>query len=567
MSTPPHKLLSFVLAGRNDNYLGDFKYRLATCINYLARNLNRLGRLDDVEILVTDWNSDAPLCEALPVSAEAAEVCRFVRVPPEEARDKQRPGQVFNAPCAINVGLRRARGKFAMMMPADVLLPTPSLQILLSLLDGDLEMPFEADACLMLCGRKRIPWDIVRRQPALDEWDRYLLLSGGSLERDEKWLPGVGICCSALAMAVPLWHACRGFDEGLSYWGWSDAELTLRITQRYPWLELLGFGVATYDMETASAEDHAARPVRENPHIVPESFAVNDDDWGLGDRELVSEAAKCIAATPDAAEQEKSSVRTRRQIVAELVGPKTEAHLLRSTQTWWPIEPEEWAGLWALAWYCAHCSLTRYLEFGIRDGYSAAVVAVANCTAEIYVVDPWRDENGGPAPTPFNPTGLIHRTGYRGYLRLVTGDPRTALERLQDSTPGPLACDLAYIRGELLGTAAVQCLCEIVPCLTEEGMVVFMGESKTAFENAWADVHAKLRGVGLLRIGRTTGLILARPFADSDDDGDLAVDICRPPRLPPGPQVWRHLRALMRPRMYAEYARRIWRWTKYYLQN
>ena len=52
------KLLSMVVMGRNDDYMGNFKYRLSTCINYVARNLKKLGRLDHVELMVTDWNSE-----------------------------------------------------------------------------------------------------------------------------------------------------------------------------------------------------------------------------------------------------------------------------------------------------------------------------------------------------------------------------------------------------------------------------------------------------------------------------------------------------------------------------
>jgi len=40
--------------------MDDFKYRITTTINHLARNLGRLGRLADVEIVVVDWGSEVP---------------------------------------------------------------------------------------------------------------------------------------------------------------------------------------------------------------------------------------------------------------------------------------------------------------------------------------------------------------------------------------------------------------------------------------------------------------------------------------------------------------------------
>lgn len=71
------KLLSVVVTDSNEDYVGNFKYRLTTCINYIARNLKDLGRLDDLEILVTDWNSGVPLSKVLALSPEAKQIWDF----------------------------------------------------------------------------------------------------------------------------------------------------------------------------------------------------------------------------------------------------------------------------------------------------------------------------------------------------------------------------------------------------------------------------------------------------------------------------------------------------------
>lgn len=71
------KLLSVVVIGRNDNYMGNFKYHLTTCLNYISRNLKDLGRLDDVEILVIDWHSDIPLSKVLALGLEARQIWDF----------------------------------------------------------------------------------------------------------------------------------------------------------------------------------------------------------------------------------------------------------------------------------------------------------------------------------------------------------------------------------------------------------------------------------------------------------------------------------------------------------
>ena len=61
----PKYLISFIFCGRNDNYLGDFKYRITTTISYLCRNLKRIGRLKDIEVIIVDWNSEIPLMQLI----------------------------------------------------------------------------------------------------------------------------------------------------------------------------------------------------------------------------------------------------------------------------------------------------------------------------------------------------------------------------------------------------------------------------------------------------------------------------------------------------------------------
>ena len=59
------KLLSFCIFGRDDDYMLDFRYRITTTINYIARNIKNLGQQGEVEILVTDWGSHAPMAHTL----------------------------------------------------------------------------------------------------------------------------------------------------------------------------------------------------------------------------------------------------------------------------------------------------------------------------------------------------------------------------------------------------------------------------------------------------------------------------------------------------------------------
>jgi tetratricopeptide (TPR) repeat protein len=280
------KLLSVVVTGRNDDYMGNFKYRLTTCLNYLCRNLEHLRRLDDVEILITDWNSDVPLANVLTLSPEASRICKFVCVPPEIAARLQAPGEVFYPTCAMNTSLRRAKGEFVMMFDADSLMPYHSVRSLLDVLEGKQPVGLKLDQTFFYSSRHHLPLEVVQRELSLEQLDRYLLLNGPGFSKDEGW-PGLGVCGAAQMMHRSLWQECRGYNQDFRIQGWLDAELTLRVTQHYAWVDLLSLGVVLFHMEHwADNRQGKENLQKHNPHDISSSLAVNDESWGLGDYEL-----------------------------------------------------------------------------------------------------------------------------------------------------------------------------------------------------------------------------------------------------------------------------------------
>ena len=116
--------LSIVVASRNDDHGGGLLGRMQTFVDALAAQVERHGL--DVELVVVEWNpppgrpglSDAiswPSSEALPT--------RIVCVPPEmHARIENARILPFHQMIAKNVGLRRARGTFALATNVDVVL-------------------------------------------------------------------------------------------------------------------------------------------------------------------------------------------------------------------------------------------------------------------------------------------------------------------------------------------------------------------------------------------------------------------------------------------------------------
>jgi predicted O-methyltransferase YrrM len=523
------KLLSMVVIGRNDDYMGNFKYRLTTCLNYLARNLRDIGRLDDVEIVVTDWNSDIPLTRVLRLSPEAGQVCRFVYVPPKLADALQQPGEVFHPTYALNTALRRGRGRFLMLFDADSLMPRHSLQSLLDLLDGRIPVPYSPDRVFFFCGRYQVPWEIVRREPSLEEWDRYLTLNSGQWPLDAQPL-GLGVGGAAQLMHRSIWYACRGYNQNLRTWGWSDGELALRVTQYYPWVDLASLGIALFHREHQPRphrfhREQQPRPRRSvgemAPHSVSYDFAVNDENWGLGNYELAIQTAENVSQPArdselaGTGESLASWVETRGELLAELTGRPLRQHLQRTVCSQ-RVNPTEWGSLYALAWYSLYRYPRSYLEFGIRSGYAAATVAAACPGVEIYGLESWQASGcTRAAPPPPYTTGILQDVGYRGYMRLVSGDLRTAFSRLRDSAIGPLRLDLALVRGDLFGADAIQQLSDLVPHLAPGGAIVFTCSSKAIFEAVWDEFQAAFPQLTYWECKqRNTGLALAAALQD-----------------------------------------------------
>jgi predicted benzoate:H+ symporter BenE len=103
-------LLSLIIGARNDSYMGDLKWRLNTCLYYLADSLETIGRSNDVEVVVCDWGSPAALHGELDLSQAACSLTRFIVVAPEFAAMAQLDSP-FPIPIVQNVAIQRRADK------------------------------------------------------------------------------------------------------------------------------------------------------------------------------------------------------------------------------------------------------------------------------------------------------------------------------------------------------------------------------------------------------------------------------------------------------------------------
>lgn len=271
--------LSLIIGARNDQYMDNFKWRFQTSLNYLADNLQRLGRLDDVEVVVTDWGSDVPLDTVLSLNRAAKRIVRFVLVPPDLARQLQGDSE-FPIVLAQNVAVRRSRGEYIAQTDSDILLPIEFLERLFAILDDGYVKDVPVDATVVVCKRLHIPWVCGHWRLSLPQLDWFVHRLRCFLHEH----PITTIPFEATAFCMMhrrMWGECGGYDEQLIHWGGMEVDLGLRVTRRYPCVSLNEFGVTLFHLEHyhPSSERRTTRKINRMP---PDNvYCPNDEGWGL----------------------------------------------------------------------------------------------------------------------------------------------------------------------------------------------------------------------------------------------------------------------------------------------
>lgn len=115
------------MAGRDDDYMLDFKFRLETTLNFYGRSIEALEKVEQAEVLVTDWGSSTPLSQSLSLTEAAKRITSFVYVPQEIILRTQDGKDFYHIARACNVGLRRARGRYLYLTNTDQIMSSASL--------------------------------------------------------------------------------------------------------------------------------------------------------------------------------------------------------------------------------------------------------------------------------------------------------------------------------------------------------------------------------------------------------------------------------------------------------
>lgn len=512
--------LSICIIGRDDDYMYDFKFRLSTTINYIARNLAKLGMTNQVEVLITDWGSKIPLSNSLTLIKEAREITNFIHVSEEVIRHVQEDVRKFHTSCATNVGLVRAKGDFILPFPADTLLPIHSLDAIFKLINGKLNISVNIFKTYFLIRRCHIPWQFVVKRPSLEDIDRFLLFNQNVADFVQQ-----GAHSGAALAHQTLWKETRGFNEEIDGWGINDIEFLMRVSMNYSWVELSSLGVISVHMEhspfdnRSDSNNQKKKMLKEKPHLLnPQKIAVNTQNWGLNTYDLVKEEGKNIDGLCESGLFEIENGlfpknRTEIDILKEIETFSNYRRVKNVLTAFFrqyglkKINKNETDTMLLLAWYCLHNIPDRYLEYGVTDGLSSATVTSICKDIEFYAINKWETRLHGEYMN--NLIGLLNLIRHKGYYRLINGDANKAMERYFESLTVDIKFDLILVRGDILNNNLHERLTELISYLSIGGALIFTCKSKKQFDCLRGVIESHSSALVLYKCKHSeTGLIL-----------------------------------------------------------
>ena len=445
------KLLSFCFAGKNDNYGGRFVQRLANSINYLARNASKLGKLDQIEVVISDWGSITPLSEVLPLSEQGANISRFFHVPIEIAQHYSHKKTEFHGAMSINVALRRACGNYIICGSADILITEYSLSQLLKLISGELSTFFNTDNSCMGIRRKFIPNtfeddDITNKFRRLE---RFIELA--DIHQAVISFPGLFSGYGLLLLTRDMILNMRGTNERYNGWGGTDIELGLMFNSQHPLVDLSCLDIYVYDFQHETSQ---LQRRERNINIISEvKTKINDKNWGLNNVELPETQVQLkkdqnpnvtsseIQVTPIYENKHSSNAYSEEWV--QLLNSKFYQECFLDLSS---LLPEIKSYHYPLAWFAKTQKCFKYFEFEGGRGFGSVVISHINPAAELYITLPPSSTNPENSDMIFpQKTSKMLSNMHKGHIWFIPGKPETAFDRIKDSFIGKMYFDLAII--------------------------------------------------------------------------------------------------------------------------
>ena len=513
-------LVSFVIMGRNDGYMGDYLYRLGTTLSFLGESAAAAGLAGELEAVVVDWGSERPLADELPLTQSGRAVTRFIAVPRPMIAERYGSPDRWHPSCAVNVGVRRARGRFVIFTDSDCLWTTSALETLGRLLRGEVALPARVEDVYCYVRRYQIPWATVQRKPRLGEWRRLAGLFAATMQPENPAATFLGGFSAGQLMHRDLWHHVRGYDETLDKaWGWSDNDLVFRVCQEHSFLDVSAYGFFGLHMEhwPHTGDRQARDQATVNPMLVRNAPVANGPDWGLGDVELPCTSSRPAHELPPGT---GCSVALTGQTAAPVwrSGAEASDFVRRIKLAGDPSVPA--AQLEAVAQVTLADRPVGVFWFGPLVPAVLETMIQASPGCELLLVNPWPE--GASCDLPFHPghlSGHIQRWGFKGWARIVQGDPQTALTRLAQSRNGDTPMELVWLDPATPESVWPQIAAQLAP-----GGVVLVPAADSVDV---ADRLGRAMPSCVIRVAGAANLVIAtRPFS-------LAMDANMPGEPPP----------------------------------
>ena len=536
----PTKILSICIPGRDDNYFLDFKYRINTTINHLARSINNLSLLDSVEILITDWGSPIPISQTLELSLEASKITRFIYVEPEIIREVMQNGNDdWHIAIPPNVAARRAKGKYILTYPADTLISQYSFETLIRFLNGKIPMSIDLERSYFLIPRYDVPWQFLERQPNLEEWNRYFSVCSKNTPLEQSQLFSFFGDAGGFLMHHSLWYKFRGFDELNYEWGANDVELGMRVTQYYPQYSMSSIGIFLYHMGHPPLKGNRVikeKKSRPKPTVINTSLYVNDENWGLGNIEFdlkPSFATSHITNNRnDKSEKENNEDNPNsKKITLEnfhyQINSNDYLQNLKVALSYpkdLEFNKEDLNSFFLIAWYSHFYYPQRYLEFYTGRTPATGITAIMCPSVEIFKADLL--QGVVQLGNPFNIGYIYGMSPYKGYLRIINGDIQSAVSRLLDSFVGTFTFDLGFIKLDTIGEDFEKHIPRLLPHLAYRGALVFNSSSPNHFKSMLSLVQVHFPHLTLITCAdNRTGMIFANSIIKDSQNINLIEGI------------------------------------------
>jgi hypothetical protein len=332
--------LSLILCSRNDDYMGNARWRLETSLNYVGANVRALGEDGAVEVIVADWGSEVPLREALRLSREAAAMVSFVSVPPTVARELQGDSP-FPEVLALNAAARRARGEYIGRIDQDTLVGARFLETFDRLHTGEQSLPVPLDSALLFSKRRDIPFEFSVRSPSMWAVTQFIRRFEPLLrvEREED-LPWYAASVGIWLLHRNLWDESGGFDERMIYMNNMERNMIERLTMKYELFnlgELVGhpfYHLDHYPPRGGRATSVYRKANPKAPFANPEILNPNGTDWGL---------SQCSLNVLPAAKQRESVPDSDRSVLGRVTEFVRLVAITGTTSTWYGVvKPIDW---------------------------------------------------------------------------------------------------------------------------------------------------------------------------------------------------------------------------------